>query len=115
MDWGLRSPRGIVEAHGGSIGVDSEVGEGTSVWYTLSAVRPTVASEDPSGRGRSDLVDLLSFVFRRAGFDAPPAYGSPAALELLNDEQSEPAVYSLPRSKKGELWSRQTRRRRSRR
>jgi signal transduction histidine kinase len=32
---GLAIAKGIVEAHGGSIGIDSEVGIGTSVWFTL--------------------------------------------------------------------------------
>jgi PAS domain S-box-containing protein len=32
---GLAIAKGIVEAHGGSIGIDSEVGSGTSVWFTL--------------------------------------------------------------------------------
>jgi PAS domain S-box-containing protein len=36
---GLAIAKGIVEAHGGSIGIDSAVGSGTSVWFTL----PTVA------------------------------------------------------------------------
>jgi signal transduction histidine kinase len=36
---GLAIAKGIVEAHGGSMGVDSEVGRGTSVWFTL----PTAA------------------------------------------------------------------------
>ena len=33
---GLAIAKGIVEAHGGSIGIDSEVGSGTSVWFTLA-------------------------------------------------------------------------------
>ncbi len=32
---GLAIAKGIVEAHGGKIGIDSEVGSGTSVWFTL--------------------------------------------------------------------------------
>jgi signal transduction histidine kinase len=32
---GLAIAKGIVEAHGGSIGIDTEVGSGTSVWFTL--------------------------------------------------------------------------------
>jgi PAS domain S-box-containing protein len=37
---GLAIAKGIVEAHGGSIGIDSEPGNGTRVWFTLpSAAR----------------------------------------------------------------------------
>ena len=32
---GLFISRGIAEAHGGAIGVDSRVGEGTRVWFTI--------------------------------------------------------------------------------
>jgi PAS domain S-box-containing protein len=32
---GLAIAKGIVEAHGGNIGIDSELGSGTSVWFTL--------------------------------------------------------------------------------
>jgi len=42
-----------------------------------------------------DLVDLLSFAFRRAGFDALAAYDSPAALKLLNDEKPDLAVLDV--------------------
>jgi PAS domain S-box-containing protein len=38
---GLAIAKGIVEAHGGSIGIDSEPGNGTRVWFTLpGATRP---------------------------------------------------------------------------
>jgi PAS domain S-box-containing protein len=38
---GLAIAKGIVEAHGGSIGIDSEPGAGTRVWFTLPyATRP---------------------------------------------------------------------------
>jgi signal transduction histidine kinase len=37
---GLAIARGIVEAHGGSIGVESALGHGTMVWFTLPLAPP---------------------------------------------------------------------------
>jgi signal transduction histidine kinase len=36
---GLAIVKGIVDAHGGSIGVDSQLGVGTRAWFTLPIVR----------------------------------------------------------------------------
>jgi two-component system sensor histidine kinase VicK len=44
----LAIAKGIVEAHGGSIGIDSELGSGTRVWFTLPAAGKQHA--DPAGR-----------------------------------------------------------------
>ena len=46
---GLAIAKGIVEAHGGSIGIDSAVGSGTVVWFTLpTATRPAHDDGKPS-------------------------------------------------------------------
>jgi PAS domain S-box-containing protein len=45
---GLAIAKGIVEAHGGSIGIDTQVGTGTSVWFTLPAAGRR--SADPARR-----------------------------------------------------------------
>lgn len=44
---GLAIAKGIVEAHSGTIGIDSEVGRGTRVWFTLPAAAARHA--DPPG------------------------------------------------------------------
>jgi signal transduction histidine kinase len=36
---GLAIAKGIVEAHGGRMGVESTLGEGTQVWFTLPVPR----------------------------------------------------------------------------
>lgn len=41
---GLAIAKGIVEAHGGTIGIDSVVGKGTTVWFTLPSAREVVAA-----------------------------------------------------------------------
>jgi PAS domain S-box-containing protein len=51
---GLAIAKGIVEAHGGSIGIDSAVGSGTVVWFTLPAATRAAHSDgkrsaDPPG------------------------------------------------------------------
>ena len=60
---GLAICRGLVEAMGGEIGVDSELGRGARFWFTLPAplaaapsVAETLAAESPAFEGRRLLV-----------------------------------------------------------
>lgn len=47
---GLAICRGIVEAHGGEISIQSETGKGTTVCFTLPARSPDGTEEDPDSR-----------------------------------------------------------------
>lgn len=50
---GLAIARQIVEAHGGRIGVESEVGRGTTLWFSLPAVRPEEETIPRPARGQA--------------------------------------------------------------
>lgn len=46
---GLAIAKGIVEAHGGSMGIDSDSGAGTRAWFTLPEAE-RLGNENPAGR-----------------------------------------------------------------
>jgi signal transduction histidine kinase len=55
---GLAIAKGIVEAHGGWIGVESEVGEGTRVWFTLPAAE---VAEVPEAGGAAKAAEAADW------------------------------------------------------
>ncbi len=51
---GLALSKALVEAMGGTIGVDSEVGEGSTFWIELEYVEPRILEEESSGSSTSN-------------------------------------------------------------
>jgi CheY-like chemotaxis protein len=52
---GLAICKGLVEAMGGEVGVESVVGQGSRFWFTLPAMRATLADETADGEPLSQL------------------------------------------------------------
>lgn len=91
---GLAVAKGIVEAHGGDIGVESRKGHGSSFYFLLDAGTPsTPEASRPAGLGpilvvdddkpfRDEIVEVL----RDSGYDVVSAGDSREALEYLASE-----------------------------
>lgn len=91
---GLAVAKGIVEAHGGHIGVDSVKGQGSTFWFLLDAdsgadAETTLATGngpilvvDDDEPFRREIVEVL----RGSGYDVVSAHDSVEALEYLESE-----------------------------
>ncbi|HEX7062044.1 MAG TPA: GAF domain-containing protein [Woeseiaceae bacterium] len=87
---GLAVAKGIIEAHGGTIGVDSVRGKGSTFWFVLDA-EPEARREQPmAGNGPILVVDddapfreAVAEVLRGSGYEVVSAHDSAEALELL--------------------------------
>lgn len=106
---GLSVAHGIIASHGGTIGIESQVGHGTTVYIHLPKVQPQVIEEAkprpapvPGAKGRLLLVDddllvreTLHAGARRMGYQVVSASGAVEALHIVEaDKEGFDAVIS---------------------
>lgn len=98
---GLPITRSIVHQHGGRIWIESEVGEGTTISFTIPAL--PAPHEDEGGEGPlaliieddGDLADVLEAMLRRGGVGVWTAPDAADAVELLGRRRPDLIVLDL--------------------
>ena len=85
---GLFIAKGVVQAHGGEIGIDSEPGQGATFWFRVPVVAP--AASPASGRPGPATVR----VHGRAVHRAAPGGAAAVASSAHDDEQPRPGSES---------------------
>lgn len=90
---GLAVAKGIIDAHGGNIGVDSVQGKGSTFWFVLDAEPEAKSDLTKVGNGPILVVDddapfreAVVEVLRGSGYEVVSAHDSAEALELLESD-----------------------------
>ena len=106
---GLSQVYGFARASGGEVGVDSVLGEGTTIWLRIPrsikalavAAAPARIRPKPEGRRRILLVEdddsvaqLVEEMLRELGYDVARAHDGPSALETLRADRDFDLMFS---------------------
>jgi CheY-like chemotaxis protein len=102
---GLSICRGIVEAHGGKIWADSELGGGTTLWFTVPAA-PANEHDEPRSAvrpvanilmvdDRPENLESLKAILERPDYHLVTARSGKEALELVLREQFSVALVDI--------------------